>query len=251
MTESMLAGAEAPVEAPITEAPVEAPAEGEVSEEGQEALDNATKTENEEGELILGKFKDQATLEESYTKLEEKLMEKGKIPPEKYEPTNVEGDAFDIPEDDPMLNSFTELATELGMTQEAYSKVIGFWQQSQAENAIDPEAEMGKLGKNGKDVIDGVSAFYTKHLSEDEMATLGTMSTTAEQVKVLDKLRGLGSKSGDRQPAMPVSPAATATMAEYESKLKEAHDAYDANPHDPKHMKLREESREIYKRLPK
>jgi hypothetical protein len=246
MTESMLNT----VEATDNDVVVEEETTGEeVSQEGKDALDAVTNVENEEGELILGKFKDQEALVESYTNLEKKLVEDGKIAPQKYSPTNVDGEDLGIPEDDPDLVGFNEIAKESGISQEAYSKILSYWQQMQAERTVNVEAEKEKLGSKADDLITGVSSFYKKHLSEEEMQTLSTMSMTADQLKVLDKIRGITSKAGDKQPAVPTPPKEKPTMEMVEAKLQEAQDLYKQNPNDPKHLQVRKEARAMLSQM--
>lgn len=146
-------------------------------------------------------------LAKSYSELEKQFKAGAHKAPKdgKYDLSPVK----DVPQDDPMLSGFLEIAKENGLSQKAVTEilsVVGAQTAAQREAmTVNVKAEMEKLGANAKEILQDTlrwsqSLVAKGVLTKDEQAELKIMAGTATGVKVLQKMRAY---YGDR--AIPVN----------------------------------------------
>lgn len=138
-------------------------------------LEGRMRTKTDElREEILGEIKGQAP-----EKYELKLPEDLNVP----ENINI-----DLDENDPLLAWFNDFARERGLTQDEYNEAIRVYIETEVAALPDVNAEIQKLGANGQDRLQAVSASLKELLSDEEAKLLDGMMTSAAGVGVLEKL---------------------------------------------------------------
>jgi hypothetical protein len=129
-----------------SEAPIEQPVAGE----------NATETpsgseENVDPQLILGKFKSQSDLENSYVELERKLSEQGQAKPE-FTPQvpqfNPEANVPSVPSEIPQLDPDAALAVNAMIEQKVEEREVAKWLKANQE-----DLKPGMVDSRTKDLI--------------------------------------------------------------------------------------------------
>lgn len=164
-----------------------------VADENQnaDAVQEAASQEGGEEKLLAGKYKTAEELEKGYKELSKKLRE-GKVEaPEEYSLEAV-SEFFDA--EDPMLGEYLGVFKELGLSQAQADALLAKYGADMAAQNVDPEAEKAKLGAEGEAMIKGLESFFAKqkgNFSEAEQAALGSMASTADGVKALNKLVSL------------------------------------------------------------
>jgi hypothetical protein len=140
------------------------------------------------------------------------------------------GDDLSDLSDDPMVQDFKGLAKELGMSQEAFNKVLS-WKRHTDEQVSQTHIanEMTKLGKDGQAIVDQVSGWVKANLSPEEQQAAVNMATSADNILLLQKLIGMSKGS---------SPASISTQGEgmSEEKLTEMLNA--PAPHNPSQLRV-------------
>jgi len=142
----------------------------------------------------------------SFTELEGKFREKTDVlkeelksemsanAPEKYEinlsedlkiPDNVE---LDFSEEDPLVSWFFGFAKENGMSQEVVDRALNEYVGIELGNMPDVAAEVGKLGDHGQDRVLRVHSWLESKLSEDQLASISPLLSSATQVESLEVL---------------------------------------------------------------
>ena len=208
----------------------------------------------EKGEARLESMsKAYATLEAAHDKLK---SSKGNKAPKDAD--DYLKDGFEMPEgaenvkeftaDDPALQAFAKVAHKYGLPQEAFKGIVSEFLQSingELPAPIDPEAEIEKLGNNGKQIVQAAlvwadSLEASGRYSADEVDRLvADYAQDAAGIQLLMKLReDMGNK------AMPID-------ADFDGKSYSEADYY-ARHRDPRYSKdakFREETEEIGKML--
>jgi len=116
-----------------------------------------------------------------------------------------------IPADDPLVGAAQEIAHKHGMSQEMFSSFMAEMTdrmvdlQGEAAPAVEPteaeiaevrQAEYAKIGENAPAVIRAVESWIHEQksmglFSEQDVEIVKSMSTTGDQIRVLNKLRTL------------------------------------------------------------
>lgn len=204
------------------------------------------KTKADEVVLLAGKFKTAQEMEQGYKELTKKLVESGKIAPDKYELELPDGLALADPENDPMLKSFNDVAKKHNLSNEAYNELIALKLASDAEAMPNYEAELEKLGDKGLETLKSLSNFLSANLSKEEYAVAERLCATADGIKVMDKLRSLSVNS--KVPGVIGNEGTGKITAEAaEEKLRKANEALAANR--PEGPRLRKEAEQAFKEL--
>lgn len=95
---------------------------------------------------------------------------------------------WSVAEDDPMMGWWRNLVFEQGGNQEMFDQGISMFLESQMANLPDIEAEMQELGDYGPQRAERVQMWAEKNLSEDSMAGLTDMMTSAKNLQVVEEL---------------------------------------------------------------
>jgi hypothetical protein len=143
-----------------------------------------------------------------------------------------------VPDDDRLLMKAREAAKEAGLPKDVFNKFMTPIVQelaalqselmqptTEAEIAQARDAEIAKLGQGGQKIISAVGDFLNKlHadgvLSEAELATAKGMATSADAVKVFNKLRTFNGNYDKVPLDLPVD--AASSRSEIEKKLVKA-----------------------------
>ncbi len=111
--------------------------------------------------------------------------------PEEYEYSVFTSKGIEADVNDPFLKQATAIAKETNMNQETFDKLLGVWAEDQMSQVPDTEAEMAKLGENGKAQLDSLAEWAQRQLSEEEFTHLTSLLTTASDVRLFQKMRAL------------------------------------------------------------
>lgn len=142
-------------------------------------------------------------LAKSYTELRSKMSSgKHKAPKDgNYDMSSLEG----VPDDDPLLTSFTAFAKESGLSQDQFDQITKMYMENMGEMfgsvEVDVQREMDKLGKNADKVLQSTSQWLGKLqssgvLTSEETEALSNAAQSADFVRALNKIRdSYGEKS--------------------------------------------------------
>lgn len=165
------------------------------SETGAWFLSEGVEGEGEPPEwFISNKYKsvaDQAKaakeLRTEYNKMQEK-MKAFTGAPENYD---FEALPEGIDKSSPMLERFSGIFKDMGMSQEGFEAVTKEFMATQIENAqISPQEIIKDIGPEGPEVFDRVSNWARNTFSQEEQAVLSQLVTSGDGLLLLDKLRG-------------------------------------------------------------
>ena len=161
----------------------------------QDKVNQDTAQQPERPEWLPEKFKTPEDMVKSFTQLEGKLREKGKLAPESYAMPEDMLETVDTEAED--YAAFTEVAKEIGLTNDGFNKLVSFAVDAGLilpKNAF--EKEMEALGAEGEAMVSTVTNFMNQNLSKEEQQVFKTMAYTADQLRVLHKvLRMSGAKA--------------------------------------------------------
>lgn len=134
--------------------------------------------------------------------------------PDKYElriPESVklpEGVEFEFAADSDLVKMARQIAFDSGRGQEGFDELVAAFvsheiakdaaYETQAEETF--QAEIAKLGENGKDRLAAAESFLKSTLADDEYKAIQSIATTAAGVQAIEKLMNL---SKDKAPAIP------------------------------------------------
>jgi len=168
--------------------------------------------DGEDGDLILGKFKDQDALVEGYSQLEAKIGKTDEqlrtdieaeftakaregVPEAAtgYEvklPDGLipEGAEFSIDTKDPGYVAAQEWAHTNGLNQGAFNEMMGMYVAAQLGGLPNKAEEMGKLGENAQARVDRVDMWAGKNLSKEAYATIIEHTTDSAMVKAMEEV---------------------------------------------------------------
>lgn len=182
------------------------------------------KGEGEKPEWLKDKYKTAADQAKAYSELEKRL---GAFTgaPDKYDLTLPDYPEVQFRDEDPMLKDFLESAKKNGVSQEYVSEILGTYAKALTANIPDAEAEIQKLGANGKEQVQLLAQWGSANLSPDEYGIFKGLITTASAVRLFEKLKMLSTQSE-------VAPPAGQPPRETEQEvLKLVNDPqYDTNP---------------------
>ena len=129
--------------------------------------------------------------------------------PETADHYQVEGLDPDSVEDEDMesLQKFKEISYKNGLSQEQFNSLLSDFKESFPYNTEEPgsneervqtlyKQEMEKLGDNAQKYIDSIrswgrSMVMSKAISKEDYGVLTNMAVTADEVKLIDKLKGI------------------------------------------------------------
>lgn len=217
--------------------------EGQEAEAGQETNSDPSRPEHipekfwKDGEADLeGMAKAYTELEKAHGKLKRDKSGLGDDVPENaagYFPEGLElGDdvknlTIEGP-DDPGLKAWGEVCHKYGIGKELGASLardmFGIMDQY-APEAIDPDVEMEKLGKNGKAVLESVfvwadGAHQAGKLSESDVGVMNQLAGTADGVKFLANMRAMSGE--ERVPVTDVTTGRHMTVADWDNQFKQA-----------------------------
>jgi hypothetical protein len=158
------------------------------------------------------KYKTVEQQAKAYKELEKKL---GTFQgaPEKY---NLEIEGFTP---DELYNRVSNVAKDLNMSNDGFKKLFNTYKSYNDEinstfNATDKAkqiTEYNKLGVNASEIIKGVKTWADNNFSENELPLLKQIASTADGIKLLEKLRGLNNES--LKQSQPVTPSINNEMS--------------------------------------
>ena len=133
-----------------------------------------------------------------------------------------EGLDFNLDKEDPLLQSFSEQAREMGINQEGFNKLVGLYIQQQvndyAENMTTADEQKKLLGDNADERLGNIARWGKANMDEEMYNHLASSLTTAASVEAVEYLIGKTRNSSLPNPAQ-VSPAPAVSKADYESEL--------------------------------
>lgn len=111
--------------------------------------------------------------------------------PEKYELPAFEG--YDPAEmaGHPLTKWWSEFSYENGFDQEAFGKGVEMYLAAQAQTRPDPAQELAKLGDNASARAEAVGLWVSTAFDASEISHIERLCTTAEGVKVMEKVMAL------------------------------------------------------------
>lgn len=117
--------------------------------------------------------------------------------PEEYKFEKPEGVTREIPDDDPLLSTFRQIAHDNGIPQDQFQKMAGQYLAKVEETVgppLDLNAEREKLGPNADTILHENARWVDSlvdsgTLSQDEKDELLSLGETATGVKALNKIR--------------------------------------------------------------
>ena len=162
-----------------------------VDNEGKEvSIEDVTKgkDETEYPEWLAERFKVgdnwAENLNSSYQELSKTLKEKGKIAPDSYELD----ESVEIDSEDEVYTGFQDFAKENNLSNDQFNNMLKFAGENGLLEADNYEDELGKLGKEGEEIIGGLQSYAKSKLSPEEASTLESMVFTADQARLLNKI---------------------------------------------------------------
>ena len=190
------------------------PTEGVATSTGNESiLDKGTSTEgektaekgaNESGEgeksperpeWLPEKYKTPEDFAKGYDEMSKKFGDAGGFDgaPEGDYVFEIADDAgFEIDHDHPTIQSFNEVAREVNMSQDTYSKLMEIYGQDVMFGSVDQEAEIAKLGDNVDLRIDNMNKFIdTSGISDSAQEKIKELTVTAEGFTAVEEIMGL------------------------------------------------------------
>lgn len=221
--------------APVVEPPA-ASGEPEVKVEAAARPDNIPEQFWKDGAL------DTDGLLNSYKEVSEKA---GKyVAPEAYAINRPEGvNEVVLPDNDPLLAKTHEWGKKWGMPQEALDEIVGEvlgFQMGVLEEHH--AAQRQALGPEAANTIGRVEKFLRANLDEKEYAVARTFATTAEGIKVLDKIRSMALKEARIDPNPGIVPNGL-TQADVDGMMK-SDDYWNAS--SPNYKTLRDKVAKFY-----
>ena len=171
---------------------------------GEEGQENQGQEEEQDEQLILGKFKTYEDLEKGYKEATKKLREKIPEAPEEYSFDFTDDEAFkeyshlDLKlalNDDPMAQAVAPIFKKHNISQEAAADIAKAVIKYELGNVRDPGEEKKALGEEADALIQNAESFVQKNFTKDEQQILAGLATTADGVRLVNKLRQMsGSK---------------------------------------------------------
>ena len=138
-----------------------------------------------------GKYATIADQAKAYTGLESKLGSFTGAPENGYETVIPEGLNVEIPEGDPLLDSFNEWAQAGGLSQDAHSELLGLYVNNIVGSQPNMEEEMKKIGPDAGQRVSDMVQWAKGTLDEGEFATLQSLATTADGFRLLERMKSL------------------------------------------------------------
>lgn len=152
-----------------------------------------------EAELILGKFKDQDALIDSYKELTAKLREKQPEAPEEYKFDFSEHEVLgqhkdlvaEVLETSPLIKAATAKFKEHNIPQSVADDILSTVLTEDIASLGDPEQVTKDLGDGAEQIINEVNQ-YVSRFPKEEQAVFAQLGMSAEGVKLVHKLSKMG-----------------------------------------------------------
>lgn len=177
---------------------------------------------------------------------------KGKIPtaPEKYEVVRPDGIPSELlPDDDPLLASFHEVAKKHNLSQEAVNEAVSTVMKFQMEAlSAMRDNNLKVLGKDGPEIVKRVSTWAKSILSPEEYVAMQIVATSADGMKALDKMRR-AAISDEKIPTSTDSSIPKGLTKEEVDGMMKSDDYW--NPSSPNYRILRDKVTQFYASLNK
>ena len=171
---------------------------------------------NEKPEWLQEKYKSVSEQAKAYGEIQKKLGA-FKGAPDEYA-INIKEEGVKLSDNDPILKEFLTDAKENNVSQEYVDKLLNTYAKGLRYGKPDPKKELEALGPNAAQDLTSLSNWAGNTLSKDELSTFQKMMTTAESVRVFQKIKSLTNKA-------PTQPGATmANQPTKESILKKVRD---------------------------
>lgn len=204
--ETVIAGAPAEGAAPAAETPATPAAEGSpaapeapVVDSGDWYYDDNIKGEGSRPDWLKPKYKSAADQAKAYVEVEKKLGA-FKGAPEEYDLALPDHPDIVFRKDDPVLGEFLENAKKNGVSQEYVSELLGTYAHAMTMHLPNPDAEMKKLGARASEEIQILGQWASSNLTPSEFETFKRMTTTAESVRLFEKMRRIATSADVAQP---------------------------------------------------
>ena len=175
-----------------------------------------------------GSVADQA---KAYTDLEKKF---GSFTgaPEEYEVPDAEhfakdidlpeGVEFNLDKDDPLLQSFSAKAKEMGISQDGFNNLVGLYIQQQAndyaEHMTSAADQKAALGENADQRLGNISKWAQANMDKDMYGKLYNSLTTSEAVEAVEFLIGKARNSTLPNPG-DITPRPAVSKQEYDQEM--------------------------------
>lgn len=211
--------------------------ESQASEENVEATETteAVESNQEQQELLLGKYKSPDDLANAYKELEKKLGSKEEdlrerlleeLQTEAFKDRPASAGEYQLPEtlnaeeavNNELLQWWSNHAFENGYSQEEFEQGIDMYAkayESMQPPEVDMEAEAQKLGDNANQRIEAASMFANKFFPESAIPAIERMCETHEGIVALEHIMEAmkdGSFSGDSTPSSRIDEQALREM---------------------------------------
>lgn len=115
--------------------------------------------------------------------------------PENYDFSTVENSEFHVHSEAQNSKEFTKLAKDMGLSQDGFNKILGFFNKQVAPTfkgkgaqPIDSAAEIAKLGEGGREKVQILNTWLMNNHPES-YGTFKKMMRTAEDIKAFFQLR--------------------------------------------------------------
>lgn len=146
--------------------------------------------------FMADKYKSVAEQARAAHELRKKLGSRAEDAPDEY---SIDYDKYGIAKDDVVLGEFNKLFKELNVPQKDYEKIVDKFVGMQKEQAEimqkQREAAYNAFGPETKETVARLNTWAKNNFSESEQQLLSSFMTSAEEVRLLDKLRAGAPKS--------------------------------------------------------
>ncbi len=154
--------------------------------------------------LKTAKYKSVTDQAKAYAEIEKKLGA-FKGAPEEYDLAIPDQPEIQFQKEDPMIQEFLADAKKNNVSQDYVTNLLKTYVNMQNANRPNPQKELEKLGVNAKQDIQVLAQWGDNVLTKEESELFKNMMTTADSVRLLEKLRGIATKA-DTAPANPKTP---------------------------------------------
>ena len=163
--------------------------------------------EGERPEWLNPKYKNTVEQAKGYAEAQKKLGAM-KGAPDEYDLSVAEMPDVSFTKDDPLMAEFLDSAKKNNVSQEYVSELLKTYVNMAKANQPDPQKELEKLGVNAKQDIQVLAQWGDNNLSKEESQLFKNMMTTADSVRLFEKIRGISSRA-DTAPGNPKTPRET------------------------------------------
>jgi len=145
--------------------------------------------EGDKPEWLLPKYRSVSDQAKAYVEAEKRLGSFIGAPKNGYDTSFIEESGLD--KESVHLNKFLEVAKKMNLSQDGLQDILGIYSEYESLRAPDINAELEKLGDNGKQQLQVLNQWATNNLTDKEYSQFTGLIRTAEDVNLFMKLRGL------------------------------------------------------------